>query len=102
MILPLALYSSVMPRPRGVVCFGRFLLPDCKRTSNHEGLGSSLTFHRATVAYALLFNLTIADEPYDTALKPHLSPTQKPGRQTHQCPAGSSWVTGLVQPPTPG
>jgi hypothetical protein len=52
-----------MPRPRGVVCFGRFLLPDCKRTSNHEGLGSSLTFHRATVAYALLFNLTIADEP---------------------------------------
>jgi hypothetical protein len=44
-------------------CVGRFLLPDCKRKSNHEGLGSSLTFHRATVAYALLFNLTITSEP---------------------------------------
>ena len=44
-------------------CVGRFLLPDCKRKSNYEGLGSSLTFHRATVAYALLFNLTITSEP---------------------------------------
>ena len=49
-------------------CVGRFLLPDCKRKSNHEGLGSSLTFHRATVAYALLFNLTIADKPCTTPL----------------------------------
>lgn len=52
-------------------CVGRFLLPDCKRKSNYEGLGSSLTFHRATVAYALLFNLTITSEP---CARPQTSP----------------------------
>ena len=52
-------------------CAGRFLLPDCKRKSNYEGLGSSLTFHRATVAYALLFNLTITSEP---CARPQTSP----------------------------
>ena len=68
------------PRTPEAACVGRFLLPDCKRKSNHEGLGSSLTFHRATVAYALLFNLTIADEPCATPLSNlPLSPTQKPG-----------------------
>ena len=52
-------------------CVGRFLLPDCKRKSNYEGLGSSLTFHRATVAYSLLFNLTITSEP---CARPQTSP----------------------------
>ena len=42
---------------------GRYLLPDCKRSTNHEGLGSSLTFHRAAVAYAILYNLTLAAPP---------------------------------------
>ena len=76
-----ALFWPNMMSPVEVApCVGRFLLPDCKRKSNHEGLGSSLTFHRATVAYALLFNLTIADEPCATPLSNlPLSPTQKPG-----------------------
>ena len=63
-------FGEVLPPGRCTVmsfemeaCAGRFLLPDCKRKSNYEGLGSSLTFHRATVAYALLFNLTITSEP---------------------------------------
>ena len=42
---------------------GRFLLPTCKRRTNFEGLGSSMVFWRAAAAYALLLNLTLADEP---------------------------------------
>ncbi len=42
---------------------GRHLVSACKRITNHEGLGSSLTFHRAALAYALALNLTLADEP---------------------------------------
>ena len=42
---------------------GRFLLPECKRRVNAEGLGSSLVSWRAGLAYALLLNLTLADEP---------------------------------------
>lgn len=42
---------------------GRFLLPNCKRWSNAEGLGSSLVFFRAGLAYALLFELRLADQP---------------------------------------
>ena len=42
---------------------GRFLLPTCKRAVNAEGLGSSMIFWRAGAAYALMLNLTLADEP---------------------------------------
>ena len=63
---------AALPQPFEMeACVGRFLLPDCKRKSNYEGLGSSLTFHRATVAYALLFNLTITSEP---CARPQTSP----------------------------
>ena len=42
---------------------GRFLRPECKRRVNAEGLGSSLVSWRAGLAYALLLNLPLADEP---------------------------------------
>ena len=42
---------------------GRFLQPTCKRAKNAEGLGSSLAFWRAGVAYSILLNLTLANDP---------------------------------------
>ena len=41
---------------------GRFLLPLCKRRVNKEGLGSSMGFWRAGMAYASLLNLTLASD----------------------------------------
>ena len=37
--------------------------PTCKRAKNAEGLGSSLAFWRAGVAYSILLNLTLVNDP---------------------------------------
>eukprot|EP00927_Polykrikos_kofoidii_P078624 TRINITY_DN75430_c0_g1_i1.p1 TRINITY_DN75430_c0_g1~~TRINITY_DN75430_c0_g1_i1.p1 ORF type:complete len:449 (-),score=57.49 TRINITY_DN75430_c0_g1_i1:95-1441(-) len=43
---------------------GPYIMNMCKTKINHEGLGSTLTFWRAGLAYALLLNLSFVDVPW--------------------------------------